>query len=168
VNKAAQQLGYIGGYVHATSVAEAVSLIQKGPFIVGTNWTTNMDNCPSSGIIKNPAGGTVRGGHEYECFGRDAVKDLWWFCNSWGPTWGKAGTFAYNSAGLAALLAQAGDATQPTPITAPPPTPTPGDPDLDAWWKLTQPWTKEHHSTTSTAGKAAYASIDLAKKKGLI
>lgn len=171
VSKAAKQLGYISGYVHATSVDGCKTMIQQGPFIVGSDWTTNMDAAGSDGIIPNPAGGSVRGGHEYECFARDAEADLWWFWNSWGVTWGFNGTFAYNSAGLAALLLRGGDATQSVPITAPAPTPTPTptptDQDLVDWWKATEPWAIEHHSTHSIAGIAAHACLDLADKKGL-
>ena len=169
VNKAAQQLKFISGYVHATSVDEAKTLIQQGPFIIGTSWTTNMDNPNPQGIIKKPQGGTVRGGHEYVCRERDAENDLWWFDNSWGPTFGKAGRFAYDSNGMEALLAQGGDVTQSVPLSQPPPTPSPGDPDLETWWTATKPWAEGHAFSTKTkAGKAANASIDLAKKKGLL
>lgn len=171
VSKAAQQLGFISGYVWATSVDEAKTLIQQGPFIIGTVWTSNMDKPNSAGIITNPASGTVRGGHEYECFKRDKEADLWWFFNSWGGSWGYKGMFAYNSAGLAALLAKMGDVTQSVPLTAPPPEPTPppdSDQDLIDWWKAAKPWaTGRTFSSKTTAGKAAQASKDLAAKKGL-
>lgn len=170
VSKAAKQLGLISGYTWASSVDEAKTLIQRGPFIIGTDWTSNMDNCPSSGIMINPQGGYVRGGHEYECFKRDAQNDLWWFYNSWG-NWGRDGTFAYNSAAMAAFLNRGGDITQSVPNTAPPPTPnpTPTDPDLAAWWPLVKPWATPHanHPAKSVADKAAHACLDLAKKKGL-
>ena len=168
VNKAAKQLNFISGYVHATSVDEAKTLIQQGPFITGTDWTTPMDNPDANGIIKKPASGEVRGGHEYVCRERDAERGLWWFDNSWGTSFGKDGRFAYDDAGLAALMARGGDITQSVPLTEPPPTPTPADPDLEAWWTLTKPWATGHTFSTKTkAGKAANACIDLAKKKGL-
>jgi hypothetical protein len=168
VSKAAQQMGFISGYVWATSVDEAKTLIQQGPFIIGTEWTSNMDKPNASGVIKNPAGGMIRGGHEYECFKRDASADLWWFYNSWGDSWGKQGTFAYNSAGMAALLARMGDVTQSVPLASPPPEPT-TDTDLVDWWKLTKPWALPHagHPKKTVADKAAHACIDLAKKRGL-
>src|SRR5215471_13722721 len=93
VSKAAKQMGFTSGYVHATSVDEAKTLIQQGPFIIGTDWTTNMDSPNSEGIIKKPTGGQVRGGHEYVCRQRDAERDLWWFDNSWGESFGLQGRF---------------------------------------------------------------------------
>ncbi len=126
-----------------------------------------MDACPSSGIIKNAAGGSVRGGHEYECFGRDAERDLWWFCNSWGPNWGKNGTFAYDSAAMAAFMARGSDIAQGVPVSAPLPVPTPADADLSAWWAATKPWSAPHKTGATKAGKAAAACNALALKKGL-
>lgn len=171
VNKAAQQLGFISGYVWATSVERAMTLIQQGPFIIGSDWTSYMDKPSTDGIIRTPASGTVRGGHEYLCYSRDAEHDLWWFWNSWGAGWGKQGTFAYNSAGLSALLARGGDITQSVPLTLPPPepAPTPENHDLQDWWTQVKPWaTGRTFSATTKAGKAAHASIDLAKNKQLL
>lgn len=172
VSKAAKELGLISGYVWATSVERAMTLIQDGPFIIGTDWTSVMDKPTAEGIVKTPEGGSVRGGHEYQCFARDAEKDLWWFWNSWGPGWGKNGTFAYSSAGLMALLKRGGDICQSVPNTMPPPEPTPvpdEHEELQAWWTTAKPWaTGRVFSPTSKAGKAANASIELAKKKQLL
>jgi hypothetical protein len=168
VSKAAKQLNLISGYVWATSVQEALTLIQKGPFIIGTDWTTAMNQPDTNGIIKKPASGEARGGHEYVCRERDAQAGLWWFDNSWGDSWGKNGRFAYDDAGMSALLARGGDVTQPLPLGEPMPPPAPVDPDLAAWWADVKPWATSHtFSHKSKAGIAAYASIDLAQKKGL-
>lgn len=169
VCKAAQQLGLISGYVHAMSLNEAKTLIQQGPFIFGTIWTTNLDSPNSDGFVKYPAKGTVRGGHEILCRERDAQKGWWWFDNSWGADWGKNGRFAIDDAGLTALLAQDGDMTQSVPVSEPPPDPNPNpDPDLATWWLETKPWaTSRDWSSKTKAGKAALACIDLANKKGL-
>lgn len=168
VSKAAQQMNFISGYVWATTVEEAIALIQQGPFITGTDWTTAMDHPNSEGIILKPASGSVRGGHEYVCRQRDSSRGLWWFDNSWGDSWGKAGRFAYDDAGMAALLARGADITQSVPLTSPAPEPTPGDPDLVAWAADTKPWATSHtFSTMTKAGRAANAAIKLAKKKGL-
>lgn len=172
VSKVAKNLGYISGYLWATSLPEAQTLIQQGPFIIGTEWTTGMEDPDDYGIIKNPSSGYVRGGHEYECFARDAENDLWWFWNSWGSSWGLNGSFAYNSAGLSALLSRGGDITQSVPIVKPPPEPTPEeDADLVAWWPLVKPWATPFATHPAThhypADVAARACLDLAKKKGL-
>lgn len=123
VSKAAQSKGLISGYVHATSVDACKTAIMTGPFIVGSNWYTGMDDPDSTGLVT--ATGTVRGGHEYLCRGYDPSTDLWDLDNSWGTGYGVLGTFRYSSPTLAKLLAESGDATQPIPITAPAPTPTP-------------------------------------------
>ena len=49
-----------------------------------------MDNPDANGIIKKPASGEVRGGHDM-LPGRDAERGLWWFDNSWGTGFGKDG-----------------------------------------------------------------------------
>lgn len=121
--KAATQLGYVSGYQHITSIAAAQTAIVAGPFIVGTNWFSSMDEPASDGLVT--VSGTVRGGHEYECFGYDASADVWHFCNSWGTSWGDDGRFMYSTADFAKLLGQQGDATTFVPITAPAPTPIP-------------------------------------------
>ena len=121
--QAAKRLGLISGYQHITSVAAAHTAIQAGPFIVGTDWLTGMDNPDQYGVVH--AAGSVRGGHEYECIGYDAATDRWAFCNSWGPGWGLNGRFYYSSADFAKLLARQGDATTFVPITQPAPVPTP-------------------------------------------
>lgn len=121
--KAAQQLGLISGYQHITSIAAAQTAILAGPFIVGTNWMSGMDNPGASGLVH--ATGSNRGGHEYECYGYDANHDMWLFCNSWGEGWGDEGRFMYSGADFTKLLRAQGDATTFVPITAPAPTPTP-------------------------------------------
>ena len=118
--------GYISGYLHATSVAAAHTAIQAGPFIQGTNWFTGMDTPDANGVVT--ATGTVRGGHEYVCREYDAVNDLWWYDNSWGPSFGVQGRFAMTSATLATLLAQSGDITALVPVNKPAPVPTPPTP----------------------------------------
>jgi hypothetical protein len=123
VAKAAQKAGLISGYQHITSVAAAQTAIQSGPFIVGTDWFDGMDNPDPNGLVK--ATGNVRGGHEYECDEYDAINDLWWFWNSWGPGFGVRGRFCYSSGTFAQLLSRDGDATVFVPITSPAPTPTP-------------------------------------------
>jgi hypothetical protein len=121
--QAAKQLGLISGYQHITSVAAAQTAILNGPFIVGSDWYTGMDNPDATGRV-HPTG-SIRGGHEYECYGYDAAADLWWFWNSWGTSFGSKGGFCYSSADFAKLLADQGDATTFVPITQPAPVPTP-------------------------------------------
>jgi len=134
VAKACQKAGLISGYQHITSVAAAQTAIKSGPFIVGCNWYTSMDNPNSGGLVT--VSGSIRGGHEFECHGYDAEYDRWWFTNSWGTSWGKDGTFCMSSASFARLLSEQGDATVFLPIAAPfppePPAPTPPSPPQPA------------------------------------
>jgi hypothetical protein len=143
VAKACQKAGLISGYQHITSVAAAQTAIKTGPFIVGVNWYSSMDDPNAEGLVT--VGGSIRGGHEFECHGYDAQADLWWFTNSWGTSWGKDGTFCMSSASFARLLSEQGDATVFLPIVAPfqpePPAPAPGPApatgfplaDVDPW-----------------------------------
>lgn len=131
VAKAALAAGLISGYQHATSVEEAQTAIQSGPFIVGTNWLTSFDSPDAEGIVTITPTATVRGGHEYECLGWDAQRDLWEFDNSWGTSFGVGGSFFYSSETLATLLAQDGDATPFVPLSQPAPVPVPAKPTDD-------------------------------------
>jgi hypothetical protein len=125
VAKACQKAGLISGYQHITSVAAAQTAIQSGPFIVGVNWYASMDTPDANGLVT--VSGSIRGGHEFECHGYDAAADLWWFTNSWGPSWGKDGTFCMSSASFTRLLSEQGDATVFLPVT-PSPAPQPPAP----------------------------------------
>lgn len=121
--KAARNLGYCSGWKHATSLGGMHRLIQAGPFMVGTNWLTGMDDPTSEGVVR--ATGQVRGGHEYEVLNYNATTGLWECVNSWSDSWGKGGHFFIPDADMAALLAAQGDATALVPLTQPAPTPTP-------------------------------------------
>lgn len=123
VAKIAQQMGFISGYRHITSINAAHTAIQSGPFITGVSWLSGMDEPDADGLVH--ATGTLRGGHEFEVIGYDAVSGLWEFVNSWGTSWGKGGHFFLSDADYTRLLADDGDATQFVPITQPAPTPTP-------------------------------------------
>jgi hypothetical protein len=158
VAKAAKNAGLISGYLHMTSVAACQTAIQAGPFIIGSDWYTGMDNPSSTGLVT--ATGTVRGGHEYECIGYDAAADMWELVNSWGPGFGIDGHFFYSSATLAKLLAAQGDATSFVPITAPAPTPTPSaDPNVVAFHDAVSGWANARHVGANKAAAAAARAL---------
>lgn len=123
VAKACKNAGLISGYQHITSIAAAHTAIQAGPFIIGSDWYDSMDTPDANGVVS--IGGSVRGGHEYECLGYHADSDLWECVNSWGTSYGILGHFFFTSATFERLLSTDGDATLFTPITAPAPTPNP-------------------------------------------
>lgn len=122
VSKAAQQRGLLSGYVHAVSLAGCMAMIATGPFIIGINWYSGMDNPDANGNVS--VTGQVRGGHEVCVVGRDA-DGRWRIRNSWTNAWGLNGHFYLTDNQLIGLLAEQGDATQGVPITAPAPVPTP-------------------------------------------
>lgn len=157
VAKVALNRGLISGYQHATSVAAAHTAIQVGPFLVGSYWTTGMDNPTSEGIVTFT--GTKRGGHEYLCREYDAARDLWWMDNSWGLSFGVQGRFAYDTPTFTALLAQYGDVTSLVPLAAPAPTPTPASTIRSftgADVALLDSWSSGRHWGTNKAAAQAW------------
>jgi hypothetical protein len=167
VAKVCKSLGYISGYQHALSVEAAHTALHLGPFLVGTDWLSDMDSPGADGVVT--ATGTLRGGHEYLCREYDAKRDLWWFDNSWGPTWGVAGRFAYDTHTFAALLSRQGDVTAFVPLDEPAPTPAPHA-ALDAFdyalaAALPDGWAHGKH--TGTNAKAAHAVVEWLEGKGL-
>jgi hypothetical protein len=180
--KALKNLGLISGYTHILSIDAAYTAIQAGPFILGSNWLSGMDTPDDNGLVK--VKGYVRGGHEYAIVGFDATKNLWEAVNSWGPDWGKGGHFFITDAGFRSLLADEGDATVFTPITAPAPQPqpivnptptpdptpeeptdTPSAADLTLW-DAQSTWVKGSHTSKATRALAQDLT-EWAEAKGL-
>lgn len=146
--------GLIAGYEHITSVDAAHAAIQRAPFFAGTMWWSGQEAPNSQGIVT--ATGRPLGGHQYQCFGYETGRDLWWWWQTWGPGFGVeppdpaiaaavpgAGAFAMTSATFAKLLREQGDATLFVPRTAPAPQPAPepaeSEPpaEVDAWAERT-------------------------------
>ncbi len=164
--QAAENAGLISGYVHCFSLADVLDALETGPVGIGSNWYSSMDNPDSSGLVVISPGAYVRGGHEYVCRGKDISKQLLFFDNSWGTSYGAAGSFSYSYATLERLLAEDGDGTVsvpltqpapvpvppvpvpvPTPVPTPTPTPTPvADAADQALWSATQAWAAGRHA----------------------
>ena len=113
--KVLKRRGQITGYSHAFSPAVAVAALARGPVAVGTIWLNSMFEPVNGRIYLDPASG-VAGGHEYVIDGWEPRTKRVHMTNSWGTGWGKAGGATFEWADFAWLLAQRGDAVQPTGI----------------------------------------------------
>ncbi len=129
VAKAAQQAGYISGYLHAFSADDALDALVAGPIIVGVDWHSGFDNPSADGEMR--LAGPVRGGHELCVDQIDVENQRVWVTNSWSKSWGLDGRAWWSWSTFAALLAKDGDATILVPLTQPAPTPAPPTPAPD-------------------------------------
>lgn len=127
VAKAAQRAGYINGYRHAMSLDEALTALTRGPVITGVNWYSSFDTPDDNGIVRLTPYAYVRGGHEFVVDEIDADRELIGFTNSWGESWGQGGRAYLSWEDWGKLLKRDGDVTVFNPLTAPTPTPTPGN-----------------------------------------
>jgi hypothetical protein len=155
VAKVLKRRGLIAGYQHITGLDSAHAAIQKAPFFVGTSWRAGLGQPDASGLVANS--GTLRGGHQYQCFGYDLERDRWRFWQTCGPRFGLRGEFSMTSATFAGLLADRGDATLFVPLDQPAPAPSP-PPILSAFpINAVRPWLVGTHRTNRE--KVAAAAI---------
>lgn len=167
VAQIAKKMGLISGYLHCFSLADVLDALETGPVGIGSNWYDSMDQPDRNGMVTISAGASVRGGHEYLCRGKDVDKQVLYFDNSWGASWGAAGSFAYSYATMERLLAEQGDATVSLPLSAPAPSPTPVPPaSADVTFAdVLHPWVLVHH--VGQNGKVAKAAETWMDTKGL-
>jgi hypothetical protein len=125
VAKAAQKLGLISGYRHATSLAAALTALQDGPVITGVNWYSSFDSPAADGTISIGRHASVRGGHEFCVDELDVPNKRVGFTNSWGTSWGVEGRAYMSWDTWERLLSEDGDVTVFVPVTEPAPQPTP-------------------------------------------
>jgi hypothetical protein len=125
--------GYISGYLHCFALTDVLDALEEYPLTIGANWYDSMDQPDSSGLVTISPSAQVRGGHEFLCRGKDTVKQLLHFDNSWGPDWGVQGSFSMSWATLDRLLHEQGDATVSLPLTVPKPVPVPVPPKNSAF-----------------------------------
>lgn len=125
VCQAAKNAGLIAGYTHCLDLDDVLDALQDGPVIIGSNWyTPGMDEPTGPGALVT-ATGTVRGGHEYLARSVDVARQLIGCDNSWGTSYGNAGSFTMSWDTLTTLLAQQGDGTVSIPLGRPAPVPSP-------------------------------------------
>jgi hypothetical protein len=165
VCQVAKNRGLISGYTWAADVAGALDALQRGPVLLGVNWYGSFDQPDAQGVVRLPAGATIRGGHEIVCRKYDG-SDLLWCDNSWGAGWGLAGRFAFPTAVLARLFAEQGDCAVPLPLTVAPPVPVPvpdGPVRIDAadrklWAAIPAGWLVRHHTGPNAHAARAVAA----------
>jgi hypothetical protein len=88
--KAMKARGRLTTYAYAETVEEAlVHLREKGPLVIGTDWTSDMFNPDENGFVR-PTGNN-EGGHCYLLNGVEG--DVLTFKNSWGNSFGVNGSF---------------------------------------------------------------------------
>lgn len=157
VAKAAQAAGLIAGYQHATSIDTALATVSADrPVITGVNWYTGFDSPDANGHVSIGKHDTVRGGHEFVVRGIDVDNELVLADNSWGASWGAAGSFWFSFADWERLLGEDGDATVFAPLGGPAPTPTPTpvptpDAELTALLKAGKPFWKAYKALELSA-----------------
>lgn len=126
VAKVLKNRGLVSGYEHATSLNAALTALAKGVVIIGSVWMSDMYGPSRAGQVVPT--GYEEGGHEYALDELDVANQRVWIRNSWGTGWGIQGRAWLTWADLGKLLANYGDCTSFTPMSAPPPVPTPVEP----------------------------------------
>lgn len=121
--KALKSWALASGYTHAFSLAALKSALQTGPAMIGIVWMQSMFDPMSSGLLLIDRNSGVAGGHELVVSGWDGSRFR--LDNSWGSSWGDAGSCYVSEADIAWLLSQQGDVTVPALTRAPQPTPAP-------------------------------------------
>lgn len=113
VCKAAKKMGLVHSYRHALGLQHALEALVLRPVIVGMPWYSTFDEPDASGLVAIGPHATIRGGHEVCADGIDADKELIFFWNSWGGSYGVGGRFSMSFATLERLLGEQGDCTVP-------------------------------------------------------
>jgi hypothetical protein len=111
VCKAGRKLGYLDAYHHAFGLDALLLALQHSPVIVGTEWTKNMFDPNTAGVIRPT--GPVEGGHEYLVLGGDIEHQRLTILNSWSDSWGRDGRAYISFRDFGMLLANQGDVTVP-------------------------------------------------------
>jgi hypothetical protein len=145
--KALRAAGLISGWTQTFSLDAALKALTAYPLACGTVWYNSMFDPSPTGVLSVRSSSGVAGGHEYEVVGYDATRGLVKIANSWGTSWASAGYAFMQAEDWGALLADRGDVTILTPLTAPAPVPTPvpADPADAAFAAVLRRWVHRPH-----------------------
>ena len=105
-------LGLFSGYTHAVSNLALKSALQKGAVLIGIPWLESMFTPDSGGNVPVDRRSGLAGGHELAVSAWDGAR--YRIDNSWGVSWGLAGSAWIAETSMAWLLQQGGDVLVPT------------------------------------------------------
>lgn len=106
--------GFIRRYEWARTFATLLGALERQPVMLGTLWTSGMDDPDASGLIR-PTGDLV-GGHAYMARGVNPQTERIRCRNHWTKDWGKAGEFYLTFADAEWLLGEQGECGVPIPL----------------------------------------------------
>lgn len=108
--KALQERGWIGEYLWASTVHDAIAaVLELGPLVAGTAWYDGMFRPDPATHIIRPTG-RVAGGHAYVLNGVSRARGLFRVKNSWGRDWGSYGRAWISFDDFDRLLGEDGEA----------------------------------------------------------
>jgi hypothetical protein len=164
VMKAAQKFGMISGYLHALTLNDVLQALLTTAVGLGSDWYDSMDQPDSSGLVTISPSAVIRGGHEYEARRIDAGRQRVGCDQSWGESWGDAGSFWLSFDTLDRLLSAGGDCVVPVPLSSPAPTPAPPEPDVDPVHKYVTDqrlidWSNKRHARENAYAAGRFALL---------
>lgn len=106
--KVVTMTGQVEQYEWTYSTDDVVEyLLEHGPLVLGTAWTSGMSSPDRHGVIKLT--GAMEGGHAYLAYGVNLNRGLVYLRNSWGRGWGLNGNARISLEDLQQLLNQDGE-----------------------------------------------------------
>lgn len=122
--KVLRRAGLITAYHHGFAMRTVLDGLRRGPVAVGTNWYDSMFSTverDGRAVLEIDPHASIAGGHEWIIDRDDPDAQMVGMVNSWGMDWGDDGCAWLSYTTLERLLAEQGDAVQPSvPIYTPP------------------------------------------------
>ena len=109
--KSGKALGLLSGYTHAFTLQAMQTALQAGPVLIGIPWLQSMFTPGADGTVPVDQDSGVAGGHELAVSAWDGSRFR--IDNSWGASWGAAGSGWIADADMGWLLSQGGDVLVP-------------------------------------------------------
>ncbi|PIE72301.1 MAG: hypothetical protein CSA20_08535 [Deltaproteobacteria bacterium] len=106
--KTTKELGLIGGYTWAFSLADVIDGLQHGPAVLGCRWSQGMASTDAHGFVVYDDQALV-GGHCACITGADIRYRFLTIKNSWGTGWGANGCCHISFPDFEKLLANKGE-----------------------------------------------------------